>query len=109
MDKFIMVVVTLCFATILCLLGGAVIANCGGCMSGDGGPLEGIVTAKEWVPQASDMMPVSIPDGNGGLMTMMVPVDRPEQWRIWVGSRSARVSREEFERVQITQHWRERR
>lgn len=70
-------------------------------------PLEGIVTAKEWIPAHDDMYFMSIPDGNGSLIQIPQWTHTDDQWRIYVGSRYARVTKETFKKIEVQQHFRE--
>ena len=63
-------------------------------------PISGIVTAKEWVPAHDDMWFLTMIVGD---QTYMIPqTDHiPDRWWIKVAGRKLRVSKEEFQRIQI--------
>lgn len=64
-------------------------------------PVEGIVTAKQWIPAHDDMYFLQIYDGNGGFTQVPQWVHYDDEWRIYVGSRHAKVSKEKFKAVEI--------
>lgn len=70
-------------------------------------PVEGVVTAKEWVPARDDMWFMAVPDGNGGFTQIPQWTHYDEEWRIYVWKRHVRVSKEQFKAVEVQQHFKE--
>lgn len=71
-------------------------------------PVEGIVTAKEWIPSHYIQQFVQIPNTDRGVTVVPYVVYRPEEWRIHVGSRYVCVTEEKFKKVEIQKYFKER-
>ena len=70
-------------------------------------PVEGLVTAKQWVPAHDDMWFMQIPDGNGGFTQIPQWTHYDDEWRVYVGGRYVRVSKEQFKAVEVQQYFKE--
>lgn len=72
-------------------------------------PVEGVVTAKQWVPKSEDMYFMQIPDGNGGFTQIPQWHTNPEKWVIYVGDRKVYVTQDEFKVIEIKGYFKEKR
>lgn len=70
-------------------------------------PVEGVVTAKQWIPAHDDMYFMQIYDGNGGFTQVPQWIHYDDEWRIYVGSRYVKVTKEQFKTIEVQQHFKE--
>lgn len=70
-------------------------------------PVEGIVTAKEWVPSHDDQQFINVYQPDGSFIMVPTWTHYDEEWRIYVGSRYARVSKGKFKTIEIQSYFKE--
>lgn len=65
-------------------------------------PVQGMVTAKEWVPASTDVVTIFT-----GPVPTSIFLPNPEKFIVYVGARWTTVSREDFKTIEIGKYWSE--
>lgn len=71
-------------------------------------PVQGLVTAKQWVPAHDDMQLMNIYNADGTFTTIPYWVHYDDQYWIHVGHKKCRVSKEDFKKIEVQQYFMER-